>query len=109
MKHSKRYIKSFEAVDRNKEYHIDEAVDIISKMDSIGFDETIEVAINLGVDPKHADQIVRGTVALPNGTGKEVKVLVLAKGDNVAIAESAGADYVGGSDFVEKIGKDPPA
>tara|TARA_B100000029_G_scaffold173703_2_gene170358 strand:- start:1254 stop:1946 length:693 start_codon:yes stop_codon:yes gene_type:complete len=103
MKHSKRYLKSFETVDRNKEYGIDEAVDIISKMDNVGFDETIEVAINLGVDPKHADQIVRGTVALPNGTGKEVKVLVLAKGDNVAIAESAGADYVGGSDFVEKI------
>ena len=105
MVQSKRYIANLEKVDRNKDYGLDEATSILLEASSVKFDESIEVAINLGVDPKHADQIVRGTVSLPHGTGKDVKVLVFAKGDMVEEAEKAGADYVGDSDMVEKIKK----
>ena len=105
MVQSKRYIANLEKVDRNKDYGLDEAASILLGASSVKFDESIEVAINLGVDPKHADQIVRGTVSLPHGTGKDVKVLVFAKGDMVEEAEKAGADYVGDSDMVEKIKK----
>ncbi len=105
MVQSKRYIANLEKVNRDKEYGLDEAASILVGASSVKFDESIEVAINLGVDPKHADQIVRGTVSLPHGTGKDVKVLVFAKGDMIEEAEKAGADYVGDSDIVEKIKK----
>lgn len=103
MKSSKRYLENYKAVDNLKEYAVSEAVSIIKDGKPVKFDETIEVAVNLGVDPRHSDQIVRGTVALPHGTGKDVKVLVFAKGDKVAEAEAAGADFVGGAEFVTKI------
>ena len=103
MKSSKRYLENCKAVKNLKEYAVSEAVSIIKDGKPVKFDETIEVAVNLGVDPRHADQIVRGTVALPHGTGKDVKVLVFAKGDKVAEAEAAGADFVGGAEFVTKI------
>ena len=76
---------------------------MIEDSKSAKFDETVDMAVNLGVDPKHADQIVRGTISLPHGTGKEVKVLVLCKGENVVAAENAGADFVGADDYIDKI------
>ena len=100
---SKRFLANCKAVDRLKEYGVDEAVSILKDGKPVKFDETVEVAVNLGIDPRHSDQIVRGTVALPHGTGKDVKVLVFAKGDKVAEAEAAGADFVGGAEFVTKI------
>jgi large subunit ribosomal protein L1 len=84
-------------------FDVSEAVSILKEGTPVKFDETVEVAVNLGVDPRHSDQIVRGTVALPHGTGKDIKVLVFAKGDKVAEAEAAGADFVGGAEFVTKI------
>ena len=103
MGHSNRYDKNFKEVDRDLVYSLSDAVGIIKAASPTKFDETVEVAVNLGVDPRHYDQIVRGTVALPHGTGKDVKVLVFAKGDKVAEAEAAGADFVGGAEFVTKI------
>ena len=103
MKSSKRYLENCKAVDNLKEYTVSEAVSILKDWKPVKFDETVEVAVNLGIDPRHSDQIVRGTVALPHGTGKDVKVLVFAKGDKVAEAEAAGADFVGGAEFVTKI------
>ena len=103
MSHSKRYIENIKKVDRDKEYSIDEAADLLSSFDKVKFDESVEVAINLGVDPKHADQIVRGTVALPHGTGKDVKVLVFAKDELADQAKDAGADFVGDNDLLEKV------
>ncbi len=100
---SKRFLENCKAVDRLKEYDVNEAVAILKDGKPVKFDETVEVAVNLGIDPRHSDQIVRGTVALPHGTGKDVKVLVFAKGDKVAEAEAAGADFVGGAEFVTKI------
>ena len=79
MAHSKRYNNNFEKINRDKEYSLDEAAELLTSFSPPKFDESIEVAINLGVDPKHSDQIVRGTVALPNGIGKDIKVLVFAK------------------------------
>ncbi len=96
-------MENCKAVDHLKEYGVDEAVSILKDGKPVKFDETVEVAVNLGIDPRHSDQIVRGTVALPHGTGKDVKVLVFAKGDKVAEAEAAGADFVGGAEFVTKI------
>ena len=103
MSSSKRFLKNCEAIDALKEYTVGEAVSLLKDGKPVKFDETVEVAVNLGVDPRHSDQIVRGTVALPHGTGKDVKVLVFAKGDKVAEAEAAGADFVGGAEFVTKI------
>ena len=103
MKTSKRYAESAKLVDSNKEYEIKEALDIIEKMPKTKFDQTVELHVKLGVDSKHADQQVRGVVVLPHGTGKKVKVFVLAKGDNADIAEKAGADVVGGEEMVAKI------
>jgi len=100
---SKRFLENCKVVDRLKEYGVNEAVSILKDSKPVKFDETVEVAVNLGIDPRHSDQIVRGTVALPHGTGKDVKVLVFAKGDKVAEAEAAGADFVGGAEFVTKI------
>ena len=103
MAHSKRYNSNFEKINRDKEYSLNEAVDLLSNFSHPKFDESVELAINLGVDPKHADQIVRGTVALPNGIGKDIKVLVFARDDLAEEAKNAGADFVGADDMVEKV------
>ena len=103
MNHGKRYDNNFKTIDRNIEYSLDDAVKIIKETSPAKFDETIDISINLGVDPRHADQIVRGTVSMPNGTGKEVSILVLAKGDLVEKAIEAGADFAGSDEFLEKI------
>ena len=100
---SKRYAENIKDIDKLKSYSVSEAVSLLVGMNSAKFDETVEVAVNLGVDPKHADQVVRGTVSLPNGTGKDVKVLVIAKGDNIDKAKDAGADYYGAEEYLEKI------
>jgi large subunit ribosomal protein L1 len=103
MKRSKRYQKSLDTIDRNKEYSVEDAIKLIKDTATAKFDETIEIAMKLGVDPRHADQMVRGTVSLPHGTGKTVKVLVLAKGEKAELALKAGADYAGLDEYVEKI------
>ncbi len=105
MKHSRRYLEVKEKVDRFREYELDEAFDILKETATAKFDETVEVAVNLGVDPRHADQMVRGTVSLPHGTGKTVRVLVLAKEPKQKEALDAGADYAGLEDYIEKIQK----
>ena len=102
----KKYSDSAKLIDKSKMYDPAEALDLVCQTSKAKFDETIEIHIRLGVDSRHADQQVRGAVVLPNGTGKNVRVLVFAKGDNVAKAQEAGADYVGGVDFVEKITKE---
>ena len=103
MAHSNRYNNNFEKINREKEYSLEEAAELLTSFSPTKFDESIEVAINLGIDPKHADQIVRGTVALPNGIGKDIKVLVFAKDDLAEEAKKAGADFVGSDDMVEKV------
>ena len=103
MAHSKRYNNNFEKINCEKEYSLEEAAELLTSFSPPKFDESIEVAINLGVDPKHADQIVRGTVALPNGIGKDIKVLVFAKDNLAEEAKKAGADFVGSDDMVEKV------
>jgi len=103
LRHSKRYNNNFKKVDRDKSYSIEEAAEILMGFENSKFDESVDLAINLGVDPKHADQLVRGTVALPNGVGKDVKVLVFARDDMADAAKDAGADYVGADDMVEKV------
>ena len=103
MSKSKRYTENIEKIDTDKGYNLDEAINIISESKKVKFDETIDLAINLGVDPKHADQVVRGIVSLPHGTGKKMKVLVIAKGDKVDEALQAGADYAGDKEFLDKI------
>jgi large subunit ribosomal protein L1 len=100
---SKRHIENIKKIDKLKSYEISKAVSLLKAMGKTNFDETIEVAINLGVDPKHADQVIRGTVSLPHGTGKDVKILVIAKGDHVDAAKEAGADYYGAEEYLEKI------
>ena len=102
-KRGKRYAAALEKRAADKRYDIGEAVGALLEMPAVGFDETVEVAVRLGVDPRHADQIVRGTVVLPNGTGKKVHVTVIAQGDKLREAQEAGADVVGGKDVVEKI------
>jgi large subunit ribosomal protein L1 len=99
----KRMKKAVDGLDREKLYSIDEAVKIVKSRASTKFNETVEVAMNLGIDPRQADQQVRGMVALPNGTGKSVRVAVFAKGPKVAEAQAAGADLVGGDDLAEKV------
>ena len=103
---SKRYAQSAELVDKTKEYEIKEALDIIEKMPKTKFDETVELHVKLGVDSKHADQQVRGTVVLPNGTGKTQRVLVFAKGPKAEEAQKAGADFVGAEELIPKIQND---
>lgn len=103
MKHGKKYTESAKIVDRATAYDPADAIDLAKKTSKAKFDETIEISIRLGVDPRHADQQVRGAVVLPNGTGKTVRVLVFAKGDKAREAEAAGADFVGAEDMVAKI------
>jgi len=105
MRHSRRYETIATSREPMRRYGVDEAVKIVKANATAKFDETVEVAANLGVDPRHADQQVRGTVALPHGTGKTVSVLVLAQGDKQKEAQSAGADHVGADDYIEKIQK----
>jgi large subunit ribosomal protein L1 len=106
MKKGKRYAEASKLVDSSKIYEVKEALDVIEKMPKAKFDETVELHVKLGVDSKHADQQVRGTVVLPNGTGKSLRVLVFAKGDKAKEAEAAGADFVGAEELVPKIEKE---
>ena len=103
MNRGKRYNEVAKLVDKNTLYSVKEALELATKTASAKFDETVELHVNLGVDGRNADQQVRGTVVLPNGTGKEAKVLVIAKGDNADIAEQNGADFVGAEDMIAKI------
>ena len=103
MKRGKKYLESAKLIDRMVQYEPEEAIDLVKKTAVAKFDETVEAHIRLGVDGRHADQQVRGAVVLPHGTGKTVRVLVFAKGDKVAEAEAAGADYVGGDELIPKI------
>ena len=102
----KRYNESLKLVEKGKKYGAKEALEIIEKMPKAKFDETVELHVKLGVDSKHADQQVRGTVVLPHGTGKTLKVLVFAKGPKAEEAEKAGADYVGAEELIPKIQND---
>ncbi len=105
VKIAKRVAKSREGIDPNKAYSLGEAVKLVKDRASAKFDETVEVAFNLGVDPRHADQMVRGVVNLPNGTGRTVRVAVFARGDKAEEAKKAGADLVGAEDLVETVQK----
>lgn len=102
----KNYIESAKLIDRNVLYTPAEAMELAIKTSKAKFDETIELAVRLGVDPRHADQQVRGAVVLPHGTGKKVRVLVFAKGEKAKEAEAAGAEYVGAEEFIDKIQKE---
>ena len=103
MKHGKKYSDSVKLIDRLKTYEPEEAIALAKQTAKAKFDETMEISVRLGVDPRHADQQVRGAVVLPHGTGKTVRVLVFAKGDKIKEAEAAGADFVGGEELVAKI------
>jgi len=102
-KSSKRYLKTSEMIDRERLYEVGEAVELIKSWPAPKFDESVDLALNLGVDPKHADQMVRGALVLPHGTGKDLRILVFAKGEKEKEAQEAGADYVGGDDLAKKI------
>lgn len=106
MKRGKRYTQYASQIDRTKLYEIEEALELIEKAPKSKFDESVELHFRLGVDSRNADQQVRGVVVLPNGTGKTVRVLVIARGEKADIAKEAGADFVGGEEIVEKIMKD---
>lgn len=106
MKRGKKYTEAAKLVDRTVQYDVAEAISLVKKTAVAKFDETVEAHVRLGVDGRHADQQVRGAVVLPHGTGKSVRVLVFAKGDKVAEAEAAGADYVGGEELIPKIQND---
>jgi large subunit ribosomal protein L1 len=99
----KKYREAVKKIDQNRKYALEEALTLLKEVCYANFDETIEMAVRLGVDPRKADQMVRGSVALPHGTGKTVTVLVFAKGEKEKEAQDAGADYVGGADYAEKI------
>ncbi len=103
MKHGKKYIDSVKTIEATKLYEVNEAINVVLDTAKAKFDETVELHVRLGVDPKQADQQVRGVLVLPNGTGKNVKVLVLAKGEKADQAKEAGADFVGAEEMVQKI------
>jgi large subunit ribosomal protein L1 len=104
-KKGKKYLEAVKLIDRTKAYPVAEAIELVKKTNTAKFDATIEVAFRLGVDPKKADQQIRGAVVLPNGTGKTQRVLVFAKGEKVKEAEAAGADFVGDTEYINKIQK----
>ncbi len=103
MKHGKKYVDGAKLIDRSKLYDTNEAMDLCVKTGTAKFDETVELHVKLGVDGRHADQQVRGAIVLPNGTGKNVRVLAICKGDNIEAAQNAGADFVGSEEMVQKI------
>lgn len=102
-KKGKKYQEAIKLIDHTKAYQVEEAIELVKKTSSASFDETVEIAVRLGVDPKKADQQIRGAVVLPHGTGKTQRVLVFAKGDKAKEAEAAGADFVGDEDYINKI------
>jgi len=102
-KKSKRYRQAVEGLELDRLYSLEEAIGKLKEVPAAKFDETVDIAINLGVDPKHADQMVRGAIVLPNGVGRETRVLVFAKGEKEQEAQEAGADYVGGDELAKKI------
>ena len=106
MKRSKKYVDSLKSYDKTKQYEVDKAMDVVIDTAKAKFDETIELHVKLGVDPKQADQQVRGVIVLPNGTGKNVRILVIAKGEKADQAQEAGADFVGAEEMVAKIQKE---
>ena len=106
MKHGKKYIDSAKLIDKSKLYENSEAMEACVKSATAKFDETVEVHVKLGVDSRHADQQVRGAIVLPNGTGKKVRVLAICKGENVKLAEEAGADFIGAEEMTNKIQKE---
>ena len=106
MKRGKRYRELLKKIDRTKQYSLDEAIEMLPQLKSTKFDESVEATYVLNVNPKFADQNIRGVITLPNGTGKTVKVLVFAKGEKAQEAKDAGADYVGGEELVDKIAKE---
>lgn len=103
MKHGKKYTDAAKLIERNKQYEVAEALELAVKTGTAKFDETVEVHVKLGVDGRHADQMVRGAIVLPNGTGKDVRVLAICKDEKIEAAKAAGADFVGGADMVQKI------
>ena len=103
MKHGKKYLDSAKLIDRMNQYDPDQAIDLVLKTGKAKFDETVEISVRLGVDPRHADQQVRGAVVLPHGTGRTVRVLAICKGDKAKEAEAAGADFVGAEEMIQKI------
>ena len=103
MKHGKKYIDSQKLIDKTTAYEPMSALELVKQTAKAKFDETIELSVRLGVDPRHADQQVRGAIVLPHGTGKKVRVLVIARGDKIKEAEEAGADYAGGDEYIAKI------
>ena len=106
MKKGKKYVEAAKLVEKNKLYTKEEAIDLVKKTSTTKFDSSVEVAMSLNLDTKKADQQLRGTICLPNGTGKTKKILVIAKGPKAAEAKEAGADYVGDTDYLEKIEKE---
>jgi len=102
-KHGKKYQEAVKLIEQDKAYQPQEAVDLIKKISYAGFDETMELHLRMGLDPRHADQQIRGVALLPHGLGKKIRILVFAQGEAVRIAEEAEADYVGGDDLVKKI------
>ena len=106
MKHGKKYVEAAKLIDKSQQYEAAEAISLVKKSATAKFDETVEVHIRTGCDGRHADQQIRGAVVLPNGTGKEVKVLVFAKGTKLDEAQAAGADYVGGEELIPRIQND---
>jgi len=103
MKHSRRYYSNLKAIEKLKNYDVIEGVDLLKETSTAKFDESIEISVNLGVNPKYSEQMVRGTVILPHGTGKKIRVLVLTQGEKVKEAEEANADYVGLEEYIKKI------